>query len=125
VADANGNLSGVDPYLISFTVLSEPGLSLTSVYPNPSSGNFYFSFLLTGNELPNEFLLEIFNLQGQPVRTFTLNDVQQFNIGTNTLVWDGHEATGAYLPRGIYVYRLQLKAGIAEEATQGKLVVMR
>jgi hypothetical protein len=125
VADANGNLSSVDPYLISFTVLSEPGLSLTSVYPNPSSGNFYFSFRLTGNELPDEFMLEIFNLQGQAVRTFTIEDVQHFNIGTNTLAWDGHEATGAYLPRGIYVYRLRIKAGTIEESTQGKLVVMR
>jgi flagellar hook assembly protein FlgD len=111
--------------LISFTVLSEPGLSLTSVYPNPSSGNFYFSFRLTGNELPDEFMLEIFNLQGQAVRTFTIEDVQHFNIGTNTLAWDGHEATGAYLPRGIYVYRLRIKAGTIEESTQGKLVVMR
>lgn len=125
VADANGNKSGEEPYLISFAVHTEPGLSLTSVYPNPSSGNFYFSFLLTGNELPDEFLLEIFNLQGQPVRTFTLDDVQYFHIGTNTLAWDGHEATGAYLPRGIYAFRLQIKAGTVKEFAQGKLVVIR
>jgi hypothetical protein len=125
VADVNGNESGVEPYLISFTVLSEPGLALTSVYPNPSSGNFYFSFLLTGNELPDEFLLEIFNLQGQPIRTFTIDDVQHFNIGVNTVVWDGYEATGAYLPRGVYVYRLRIKAGTIKAATQGKIVVMR
>ena len=61
VTDANGNESGTEPYQILFTVLSEPGLFLTSVYPNPSSGNFYFSFRLTGNELPDEFMLEIFN----------------------------------------------------------------
>lgn len=125
VTDVNGNESGAEPYLISFTVLSEPGLTLTSVYPNPSSGNFYFSFQLTGNELPDEFLLEIFNLQGQPVRTFTIDDFQQFNIGTNTLAWDGHEATGDYLPRGVYVYRLRIKAGTVKAATQGKIVVIR
>lgn len=125
VADASGNLSGATPYEISFKVKSEPSLSLTSVFPNPSTGDFFFSFVLTGNELPDEFLLEIFTTQGQRLRTFTTTSVQQFNIGSNELMWDGREATGAYLPRGVYVYRLRIKTPSKETSTQGKLVLMR
>ncbi|MEQ1587601.1 MAG: C25 family cysteine peptidase, partial [Cyclobacteriaceae bacterium] len=125
LADASGNLSGATPYEISFKVKSEPSLSLTSVFPNPSTGDFFFSFILTGNELPDEFLLEIFTTQGQRQRTFTSNSIQQFNIGTNQLLWDGREATGAYLPRGVYVYRMRVKTPSIETSTQGKLVLMR
>jgi flagellar hook assembly protein FlgD len=95
------------------------------VFPNPSAGDFFFNFILTGNELPDEFLLEIFTTQGQRLRTFTFDSIQQFNIGTNQLVWDGREATGAYLPRGVYVYRMQVKTPSKETSTQGKLVLMR
>ena len=125
VADASGNLSGEVPYEISFTVKSEPSLSFTSVFPNPSAGDFFFNFILTGNELPNEFLLEIFTMQGQRVRTFDATSIQQFTIGTNQLMWDGREATGAYLPRGVYAYRLRVKTPSKETSTQGKLVLMR
>lgn len=125
VADASGNLSGATPYEISFTVKSEPSLSLASVFPNPSTRDFFFSFILTGNELPDEFLLEIFTTQGQRLRTFTSDNIQQFNIGTNQLLWDGREATGAYLPRGVYVYRMRVKTPSKETSTQGKLVLMR
>jgi len=125
VADAKGNLSGAVPYEISFNVKSEPSLSLTSVFPNPSTGDFFFTFLLTGNELPDDFLLEIFTAQGQRLRTFDRQSVQQFNIGTNQLIWDGQEATGAFLPRGLYVYRLRIKTPSLETLTQGKLVLIR
>jgi hypothetical protein len=125
VADASGNQSGAVPYEISFKVKSEPSISLTSVYPNPSSGDFFFTFLLTGNELPDDFLLEIFTTHGQRLRTFDRNSIQHFNIGTNQLLWDGREATGAYLPRGVYVYRMQIKTPTKETSTQGKLVLMR
>jgi len=125
VADATGNLSGLVPYEISFNVKSEPTLEFLSVYPNPSNEAFFFSFVLTGNQLPEEFNLEIFTSQGQRLRTFTIDDVEQFTIGTNELMWDGRDAQGGFLPRGFYVYRLQLSAGDIKKSHQGKLVLMR
>jgi len=125
VADASGNLSGSVPYEISFNIKSEPTLEFSSVYPNPSNDAFFFSFVLTGNQLPEDFNLDIFTLQGQRLRTFTIEDVQQFTIGTNELMWDGRDAQGGFLPRGFYVYRLQLKAGDIKKSQQGKLVLMR
>ncbi len=125
VADASGNLSGSVPYEISFNVKSEPTLEFSSVYPNPSNDAFFFNFVLTGNQLPNEFNLEIFTSQGQRLRTFTIDDVEQFTIGTNELMWDGRDAQGGFLPRGFYVYRLQISAGDINKSVTGKLVLMR
>lgn len=125
VADVNGNLSGVVPYEISFSVKSEPTLQFSGAYPNPSSGDFFFRFLLTGNELPTDFLLEIFSIEGQLIHTFNAGSIQQFHVGTNELIWNGRDASGGFLPRGMYVYRLQLKAGFLEKYSQGKLILMR
>lgn len=124
-ADVNGNLSGNVPYEISFTVKSEPTLDFISVHPNPSSSSFFFNFILTGNELPDDFQLEVFTLDGQRVQTFTVNDIQQFHVGTNELMWDGRDASDGFLPRGFYVYRLHIKAGSIDKTTQGKIVIMR
>lgn len=125
VADVNGNLSGAVPYEISFAVKSEPTLQFGGAYPNPSSGDFFFSFVLTGNQLPTSFSLEIFSLEGQRIRTFDIESIQQFNIGTNELIWSGRDASGGFLPRGMYVYRLQLKTAAVETSSQGKLFIMR
>jgi hypothetical protein len=124
-ADVNGNLSGDAPYEISFTVKSEPSLEFISVHPNPSNNNFFFNFILTGNELPDDFLLELFTLDGQRVQTFTVNDIQQFHVGTNELMWNGRDAADGFLPRGFYVYRLRIKVGSIDKTTQGKIVIMR
>ena len=124
-ADVNGNLSGDVPYEISFTVKSEPSLEFESVHPNPSSNNFFFNFILTGNELPDDFLLELFTLDGQRLQTFTVNDIQQFHVGTNELMWNGRDASDGFLPRGFYVYRLHIKAGSIDKTAQGKIFIMR
>jgi hypothetical protein len=125
VADVNGNLSGEVPYEISFTVKSDPTLEFVSVHPNPSSSNFFFNFILTGNELPDDFLLELFTLDGQRLQTFTVNDIQQFHVGTNELMWNGRDASDGFLPRGFYVYRMRIKAGSMDKITQGKIIIMR
>ncbi len=125
VADVNGNFSGNVPYEISFTVMSEPTFEFVDVHPNPSSSNFFFNFILTGNELPDDFLLEVFTLDGQRVQTFTVDDIQQFHVGTNELMWNGRDASDGFLPRGFYVYRLRIKAGSIDKTAQGKIVIMR
>ncbi|MBL7870455.1 MAG: hypothetical protein JNM78_02500 [Cyclobacteriaceae bacterium] len=124
-ADVNGNWSGDVPYEISFTVKSEPTLEFVGVHPNPSSSNFFFNFILTGNKLPDEFLLELFTLDGQRVQTFTANDIQKFHVGTNELMWNSRDASDGFLPRGFYVYRMRIKAGSIDKTAQGKIVIIR
>lgn len=123
--DASGNLSGEEPYLISFHIMSETSLNFKGVYPNPSSIGFFFNFELSGNTLPEEFSLEIFSSTGQLVSKFGIDDVQNFYIGTNEIIWSGTDATGKVLTNGVYVYRLRIKAGETDSVNTGKLVWIR
>ena len=125
VADASGNSSGTIPYQISFNVKSETTLNFNGVYPNPSSTVFFFNFELTGNALPEEFLLEIFSPTGQLVTRFGVDDVKQFYIGINEIIWNGTDASGKVLTNGVYLYRLRIKAGEIDSVNTGKLVWLR
>jgi len=123
--DAKGNFSGDTPYLVSFNVKAETTIQFKSVYPNPSAMGFFFGFELTGNTLPDNFMLEIYSPEGQRVRTFTHEDIRQFHIGNNQLFWDGASSSGNPLPAGLYIYRLQVGVGSNAQITQGKLAWMR
>lgn len=124
-ADASGNKSGATPYAITFLVKNEPSFIFKSVYPNPSKSLFNFQFVLTGNQLPDDFQLEIFSSAGSLVRKFGMEDVQRFFIGTNELEWDGKSAEGYSLERGIYLYRLRIRMDGKESAQQNKLILLR
>ena len=124
-SDVSGNLSGADPYEISFNVKSETTLNFKGVYPNPSSVGFFFNFELSGNILPEEFLLEVFSPAGQLVTRFGIEDVQRFYIGTNEIIWNGMDTTGKLLTNGVYLYRLRIKTGEIDSINTGKLVWLR
>jgi hypothetical protein len=123
--DASGNSSGTDPYVITFNVKSETTLTFNGVYPNPSSVGFFFNFELSGNTLPEEFLLEVFSPTGQLVTRFDIEDVQKFYIGTNEIFWNGTDATGKTLTNGVYIYRLRIKTEETDSVNTGKIVWLR
>jgi hypothetical protein len=123
--DASGNSTGAVPYQVSFQVKSETTFNFKGVYPNPSSIGFFFNFELSGNTLPEEFLLDVFSATGQLVNKFGIEDVRKFYIGTNELIWNGEDASGNIMPNGVYIYRLQIKAGDKTLIEKGKLVWIR
>jgi hypothetical protein len=123
-ADASGNKSGPKPYEINFQVSDVTTLSLLSVYPNPSTSNFIFSFVLTGNVLPDNFQLQIFSLDGRLLHSFDQSHVQSFTSGTNELRWDATDTAGN-LPGGIYVYRLNVSANGITSTQRGQLILSR
>lgn len=123
--DASGNLSGTEPYEITFNVESETKLNFRGVYPNPSSIGFFFNFELSGNILPEEFSLEIFSSTGQLVSKFGIEDVQKFYIGTNEIIWNGADSTGKLLNNGVYLYRMRIKAGETDSVNNGRLIWLR
>ncbi len=124
-ADGSGNPSGESPYQISFKVKSETALNFNGVYPNPSSSGFFFNFELTGNRLPDEFLLEIISPTGQLVTRFGIEDIYQFYIGSNEILWNGKDITGKTLTNGVYLYRLRMKVNDKESVNTGRLVWIR
>jgi hypothetical protein len=124
-ADGSGNPAGTEPYQITFNVNSETSINFNGVYPNPSSTGFFFNFELTGNTLPDEFLLEIISPTGQLVTRFGIEDIQQFYIGNNEIFWNGNDATGKTLAGGVYLYRLSMKIDDEESMITGRLVWIR
>jgi hypothetical protein len=123
--DASGNKSGANPYEVDFIVNGTTALTLKSVYPNPSNSSFYFSFVLSGNVLPNDFFLQIIAMNGKIIQEFTYNDVRNFIIGTNELQWNGTDGAGNPLPNGIYLYKLRVAANGKSSVQVGKLAVAR
>jgi len=121
-SDASGNLSGPQPYQVSFEVRNETTMSLKSVYPNPSNAAFNFNFELSGNVLPDDFLLQIFSMDGQLVQQFGLNDVDNFIIGTNELRWVAAGTSGS---NTLMIYRLTIKANGKTISQNGKLMLIK
>lgn len=123
--DASGNASGTKPYEVEFKVTNTTGIQLLSAYPNPSSAAFYFSFLISGEELPADFSLQIYALDGRVIKEYTRNDISRFIIGTNELIWNGNDTSGSEMPNGVYVYRLNVIANGKTATQTGRLVLAK
>ena len=124
-ADATGNESGEEPYQITFLVKGETTFTFNSVFPNPSFSDFFFQFQLAGNVLPDFFSLQIFTTEGRLVQEFNQEDVTDFNIGFNELIWQANDLSGGSLPNGMYIYRMKISASDKEFNQQGKLMLIR
>jgi hypothetical protein len=123
--DASGNKSGVEPYQIIFLIKNETTFNFKSVFPNPSTSYFFFQFELTGNALPDYFYLQIFTMDGRLVQKFTQDDVEDFKLGSNELIWQAQDNSGARLPNGMYLYRMAIRANDTEINQNGKLLLSR
>ncbi|MCD6176622.1 MAG: T9SS type A sorting domain-containing protein, partial [Candidatus Cloacimonetes bacterium] len=71
-------------------------------YPNPFNPETTISFNLTQTSSP--VTLEIFNLKGQRVREFKIENSE---LKTNSIVWDGTDQTNNPVSSGIYFYKLK------------------
>lgn len=124
--DAVGN--GAVPYPISFRVVAESALTGLQVYPNPFHAQAFFSFTLTGSQVPDGLAISLTDLNGQVVRHLDL----PVRIGLNEWRWNGRSDAGALLPAGVYTYQLTLanspswpiSPGLAERLS-GRLILIR
>ena len=120
--DVAGNLSGAQPYTISFRIIQKQEVKSFIVYPNPFEVFTKFSFIITGSEVPDEFKIEVFDIQGKTVKIID-NLKQNLRIGLNEYIWDGIDSSGGKLPTGIYYYRLILRnKGVDLSLESGKLI---
>jgi len=120
--NASGNPSGTQPYEVTFQVKDETTIQLQSAYPNPSSDSFNFSFILSGNVLPDNFSLQIYSSDGRLLQQFGMNDIGNFIIGINTLSWSGAQSG---LGSQIYIYRMTLTVNGKTASQSGKLLLAK
>jgi predicted outer membrane repeat protein len=83
--------------------------------PNPSRGSIRIRFMVP--ETCRTASLRIYNLRGQLLRTFELEDLTL----RGEVEWDGRNDSGARLASGVYFYRMDACGG----ERRGKLVLLR
>jgi hypothetical protein len=110
-SDKSGNLSGDLDYKIDFEVIHESMITNLMNYPNPFSTSTRFVFTLTGNEAPDEILIQIMTVTGRVVREITEDQLGLIQIGRNITdyAWDGKDEFGDPLANGVYLYRVKAK----------------
>ena len=92
--------------------------ALEQNYPNPFNANTVIPYHLSDRAGPSERVsLEIYNLQGQRVRTLMQRSTAP---GRHLKVWDGRDEVGNPVASGVYLYRLQV--GRLEETRKLMLV---
>jgi hypothetical protein len=108
-ADRSGNLSGDLEYKISFEVIHESMITYMMNYPNPFSTSTRFVFTLTGNDVPDEMIIQIMTVSGKVVREITEDQLGPIQIGRNisAYAWDGTDEFGDPLANGVYLYRVK------------------
>lgn len=75
-------------------------LRITGITPNPFSASAKISFLLWER---GSVSLEIFNLRGERVRSFKLDDPAE---GETSVEWDGKDNSGRQVASGVYLIRI-------------------
>jgi Peptidase family C25/FlgD Ig-like domain/CARDB len=120
--DVAGNLAGTLPYTISFRIIQKQEVKSFVVYPNPFELFTKFSFIITGSEVPDEFKIEVFDMQGKTVKIIDQTK-QNLRVGLNEFIWDGTDLSGDKLPVGVYFYRVTLKnKGTGLSLESGKVI---
>ncbi|MCK6621319.1 MAG: PepSY domain-containing protein [Calditrichaceae bacterium] len=116
---ALGGVTGiVDPQIISALPAD---FELRQNFPNPFNPSTTIEFALPASARVS---LKIFNLLGQEVRTLAAAEKP---AGRYSVVWDGRDNAGNAAASGVYVYKLEARAGSAGQRFEAsrKLLLMK
>jgi len=120
--DSEGNIvdsSGVEKF---FLVSNEAKLLYVYNYPNPTSGETYFTFKLT--QIPEEIRIKIFTIAGRLVKELKLTSAD-LKYDFNKIYWDGRDEDRDVLANGVYIYKVIMKAGDKTEDVTQKLAIVK
>jgi hypothetical protein len=103
---------------IAFEIAGQ--LLLLDVYPfpNPFSGETYFTYRLT--EDAREVEISIFTVSGRKIFSDTFRPFPEHNY--NEYMWDGRDTAGDRVPNGTYIYRLVVRSDSDEQEFTGVVV---
>ncbi|MBL4708389.1 MAG: hypothetical protein JKY48_08140, partial [Flavobacteriales bacterium] len=109
--DKSGNESGKQDYRVEFEVVNKSTITHLLNYPNPFSTSTRFVFTLTGNEIPDQILIQIMTITGKVIREIDEDELGPIHIGNNIteFAWDGKDDFGDQLANGVYLYRVKMK----------------
>ncbi len=124
-ADAKGNGTEVEPYLIDFIVRNETSVVISEAHPNPFTADTYLTVVVSGNKLPETYSFQIIDLNGKSVRRFEQDELPAIFIGTNTVKWNGTDAGGTSMVNGMYLFKFSLTIDGQQIEKRGKIVLAR
>ena len=75
-------------------------------FPNPFNPETTISFNLTAEDAKNA-KLEIYNIKGQRIKQFSIDNCQCAKAHKFSIVWDGRDSNGKRVSSGIYFYKLK------------------
>lgn len=109
--DRSNNQAGQIAYRVVFSVINKAMISNLLNYPNPFTSSTAFVFTLTGQEVPEQFKIEILTITGKIVREITKEELGSIHLGRNitSFKWDGTDQYGQPLANGVYLYRVVTK----------------
>ncbi|MDO8548605.1 MAG: C25 family cysteine peptidase, partial [Ignavibacteria bacterium] len=111
--------SGIEKY---FIVNEETEILNVYNYPNPSSGETYFTFKLT--QIPDELKIKIYTVAGRLIKEIKKTS-SELDYDFNTIFWDGKDDDKNQVANGVYFYKVLVsKDGKNQDVTQ-KLAIVR
>ena len=89
-----------------------------SPFPNPFTQDITFNLGLPKGEAYT-IEVRIFDSIGKEIKRLA---PRAFEPGYTSITWNGIDRNGAYIPAGIYSYKIQIKSGIEEIISTGKII---
>ncbi|MDT8412118.1 MAG: type IX secretion system sortase PorU [Vicingaceae bacterium] len=112
---------------IEFVVVKSKDLVLDKVYNYPNPFTTYTEFWFEHNQpgKPMYAQVQIFTITGKLIQTLEQNILNE-GFRSSSITWDGLDSFGDQIGRGVYVYKLRVRAenmSVAEKIQ--KLVILR
>ncbi|MEO9257585.1 MAG: type IX secretion system sortase PorU, partial [Crocinitomicaceae bacterium] len=124
VWDVNNNSSDA---VIEFTVVKNQAVAIDHVlnYPNPFTTHTEFFFEHNQVDVSLEVQIQIMTITGKLIRTIN-QYVRTVGYRSEGIAWDGRDDYGDQLAKGVYVYKLSVKAPDGSTANKiEKLVLLK
>lgn len=103
-------MNNSNEFVLNFTVVENSELKIDHVlnYPNPFTTHtaFWFEHNQPGVDLAVK--VEIYTVSGKLIKTLS-QTINTTGNRSNEVLWDGRDAYGNKIGRGVYVYRLSVK----------------
>jgi len=98
-------------YTIEFEVADKNEITEILPYPNPMVNQCRFAYSFGGRELPQQYHLSIFNINGRLVREVGESEFGPLSFGNqlSEFVFDGKDNFGDQLANGVYLYKFEIK----------------
>ena len=113
--------------ILNFVVVSDLNITLDNVlnYPNPFVNYTEFWFNHNKPNEPLEVQVQIFTISGKLIKTIN-QQVQTTGNLSRSITWNGLDDFGNKIGKGVYVYKLRVKATISNISSEKyeKLVIL-